>query len=115
MCSLKTSMTRPFDGRCSSVGRIGSIVTLSVTSYSASSRFEAVSSGPNTRKFLESALNFLRDVMKLNADFKNFRVFGPDETASNRLDALYEGTDKVTMAPILPTDEHLSSNGRVIE
>jgi len=59
--------------------------------------------------------NFLRDVMKLNADSKNFRVFGPDETASNRLDALYEVTDKVTMEPILPTDEHLSSNGRVME
>ena len=57
----------------------------------------------------------LRDVMKLNADAKNFRVFGPDETASNRLDALYEVTDKVTMEPILPTDEHLSTNGRVME
>jgi xylulose-5-phosphate/fructose-6-phosphate phosphoketolase len=59
--------------------------------------------------------NLLRDVMKLNAESKNFRVFGPDETASNRLDALYEVTDKVTMEPILPTDEHLSSNGRVME
>ena len=59
--------------------------------------------------------NLLRDVMKLNADSKNFRVFGPDETASNRLDALYEVTDKVTMEAILPTDEHLSPNGRVME
>ncbi len=58
---------------------------------------------------------FLRDVMKLNADSKNFRVFGPDETASNRLDALYETTDKVFMESILPTDEHLSPNGRVME
>ncbi|HET8921803.1 MAG TPA: phosphoketolase family protein [Candidatus Acidoferrum sp.] len=58
---------------------------------------------------------FLRDVMKLNAESKNFRVFGPDETASNRLEALYEVTDKVTMEPILPTDEHLSTNGRVME
>ena len=58
---------------------------------------------------------FLRDVMKLNADSKNFRVFGPDETASNRLDALYEATDKVFMESILPTDEHLSPNGRVME
>ncbi|HEY6389110.1 MAG TPA: phosphoketolase family protein [Candidatus Acidoferrum sp.] len=57
----------------------------------------------------------LRDVMKLNGDSKNFRVFGPDETASNRLDALYEVTDKVTMEPVLPTDEHLSTNGRVME
>ena len=58
---------------------------------------------------------FLRDVMKLNADSKNFRVFGPDETASNRLDAIYEATDKIFMEPMLPTDEHLSVNGRVME
>ena len=57
----------------------------------------------------------LRDVMKLNADSKNFRVFGPDETASNRLDALYEATNKVTMQPMVPTDEHLSRDGRVME
>ena len=59
--------------------------------------------------------NLLRDVMKRNADSTNFRVFGPDETASNRLDALYEVTDKVFMEPILPTDEHLSRDGRVME
>ena len=59
--------------------------------------------------------NLLRDVMKRNADWKNFRVFGPDETASNRLDALYEVTDKVFMEPMLPTDEHLSRDGRVME
>ncbi|MFZ1132305.1 MAG: phosphoketolase family protein, partial [Terriglobales bacterium] len=58
---------------------------------------------------------FLRDVMKLNADSKNFRVFGPDETASNRLDALYETTDKLWMEPMLPVDEHLSQSGRVVE
>jgi len=58
---------------------------------------------------------FLRDVMKLNLDAKNFRVFGPDETASNRLDALYEVTDKVWMEPILSTDEHESGTGRVME
>jgi xylulose-5-phosphate/fructose-6-phosphate phosphoketolase len=58
---------------------------------------------------------FLRDVMKLNADSKNFRVFGPDETASNRLEALYEVTDKQWMEPLLPVDEHLSPQGRVLE
>jgi xylulose-5-phosphate/fructose-6-phosphate phosphoketolase len=58
---------------------------------------------------------FLRDVMKHNADSKNFRVFGPDETASNRLDALFEVTNKVTMEPIEPTDEHLARDGRVME
>jgi len=58
---------------------------------------------------------FLRDVMKLNEESRNFRVFGPDETASNRLDALYEVTDKVWMERLLPTDEHLSPDGRVME
>ncbi|MGA2511578.1 MAG: phosphoketolase family protein [Candidatus Acidiferrales bacterium] len=58
---------------------------------------------------------FLRDVMKLNADSKNFRVFGPDETASNRLEALYETTDKIFMEPLLNTDEYLSKTGRVME
>ena len=58
---------------------------------------------------------FLRDVMKLNADARNFRVFGPDETASNRLDALYEVTDKVFTGQILPSDDHLSPDGRVME
>jgi xylulose-5-phosphate/fructose-6-phosphate phosphoketolase len=58
---------------------------------------------------------FLRDVMKLNSETKNFRVFGPDETASNRLEGLYEATDKEWMEPILPVDEHLSPDGRVLE
>ena len=58
---------------------------------------------------------FLRDVMKLNQEFQNFRVFGPDETASNRLDALYEVTPKEWMEPQLPTDENLSPGGRVME
>jgi len=57
----------------------------------------------------------LRDVMKENAEGKNFRVFGPDETASNRLEALYEATDKEWMEPLLPVDEYLSPNGRVVE
>jgi len=57
----------------------------------------------------------LRDVVKSNAESKNFRVWGPDETASNRLEALYEATDKVLMEPLLPTDEHISTDGRVME
>jgi len=58
---------------------------------------------------------FLRDVMKLNAESRNFRVFGPDETASNRLDALFEVTNRVSTAEILPTDDHLTPDGRVME
>lgn len=58
---------------------------------------------------------FLRDVMKLNKENKNFRVMGPDETASNRLDNIFEVTDRMFNAEILPTDEHLSPQGRVME
>ena len=58
---------------------------------------------------------FLRDVFVLNAPTKNFRLFGPDETESNRLTTVYEATDKVFMEKILSTDEHLSPDGRVME
>lgn len=58
---------------------------------------------------------FLRDVMKLNMDERNFRVVGPDETSSNRLDALFEVTDRVWMAETSPLDEHESGDGRVME
>ena len=58
---------------------------------------------------------YLRDVMKLNGEARNFRVFGPDETASNRLDALFETTSRAWMAQTLPEDEHLAPDGRVME
>ena len=58
---------------------------------------------------------FLRDVMKLNKKSRNFRVMGPDETNSNRLNALFEATDRVFTGDILPTDDHLSPDGRVME
>jgi xylulose-5-phosphate/fructose-6-phosphate phosphoketolase len=59
--------------------------------------------------------DFLRDVMKLNLESRNFRMVGPDETASNRLDEVYEVTGKRWIAEILPTDENLSPDGRVME
>jgi len=58
---------------------------------------------------------FLRDVMKRSAHSRNFRVMGPDETASNRLNALFEATDRVFVGTTLPTDDHLSPDGRVME
>ena len=58
---------------------------------------------------------FLRDVMKRNMRQRNFRVFGPDETASNRLGALFEVTDRTWMESTIPEDEHLSTDGRVME
>ncbi|KWW98788.1 Xylulose-5-phosphate phosphoketolase [Carbonactinospora thermoautotrophica] len=57
----------------------------------------------------------LRDVVRLNARYRNFRVFGPDETESNRLGAVYEATGKAWQEATLPTDEHLARDGRVME
>jgi xylulose-5-phosphate/fructose-6-phosphate phosphoketolase len=56
---------------------------------------------------------FLRDVIRRNPD--RFRVMGPDETASNRLSAVFEATDKAWIAETGPDDEHLSPDGRVME
>jgi len=56
---------------------------------------------------------FLRDVVRRNPD--SFRVFGPDETASNRLSALFEATDRAWMAERKPADDHLAPDGRVLE
>jgi xylulose-5-phosphate/fructose-6-phosphate phosphoketolase len=58
---------------------------------------------------------FLRDAMKLNRVARNFRVVGPDETASNRLGALFEVTDRAWMAERIPEDDHLAPDGRVME
>ena len=58
---------------------------------------------------------FLRDVMKPNMGHRNFRVFGPDETASNRLTALFEVTDRTWVADTVPEDDHLAPDGRVME
>lgn len=58
---------------------------------------------------------YLRDVMKLNLENSNFRIFGPDETASNRLEAVYEVSGKAWMADIEEVDVNLSANGRVME
>src|SRR5882672_10560040 len=57
----------------------------------------------------------LRDVMKLNASERNFRLFGPDETASNRLGAVFEATAKTWLAQTLPEDDLLAPEGRVME
>ncbi len=59
--------------------------------------------------------HYLRDAMKHNLHARNFRLFGPDETASNRLDAVYEVTGKEWMARVEPVDENLTTDGRVVE
>ena len=58
---------------------------------------------------------FLRDILRANAPSANFRLFGPDETASNRLGAVFEASDRTFTGEILETDDHLSPDGRVME
>jgi xylulose-5-phosphate/fructose-6-phosphate phosphoketolase len=58
---------------------------------------------------------FLRDVIKLNQEQRNFRVFGPDETLSNGLEAVFEATRRQWDAATVPNDEFLAPSGRVME
>jgi len=58
---------------------------------------------------------FLRDVVKLNQEQRNFRIFGPDETLSNRLNAVFEVTDRQWAAEVQANDEFLAIDGRVME
>jgi len=73
------------------------------------------SPGTVTAESIRSMGAFVRDIMKLNWERRNFRVFGPDETASNRLGALFDITERVSTAKILKTDDHISPDGRVME
>jgi xylulose-5-phosphate/fructose-6-phosphate phosphoketolase len=59
--------------------------------------------------------HFLRDTIKANDKERNFRIFGPDETASNRLEVVFEATDRQWTGPILNTDEFQAAEGRVME
>ncbi|MEG1658613.1 MAG: phosphoketolase family protein, partial [Oscillibacter sp.] len=58
---------------------------------------------------------YVRDVMKLNMDARNFRIFAPDETASNRLHPVFEVTGRRFLDPQMPQDEHLDPDGRVMD
>jgi xylulose-5-phosphate/fructose-6-phosphate phosphoketolase len=71
------------------------------------------SPGATTSEAARHLGGYVRDVMRLNAD--NFRMFGPDETASNRLGAVLEITERTWMAEIIPGDDHLAPDGRVME
>ncbi len=61
------------------------------------------------------AAAFLRDVLRASESRRNFRIFGPDETASNRLSKVFEATDRAWNAELLPYDDHLAPGGRVME
>ncbi len=58
---------------------------------------------------------FLREIIKANWDQRNFRIFGPDETTSNRLTHVFDVTERVSTAEIVDSDLHVSSDGRVME
>ncbi|MBO7333456.1 MAG: phosphoketolase family protein [Lachnospiraceae bacterium] len=58
---------------------------------------------------------FVRDIFKLNADSRNFRIFGPDETNSNRLNAVFDVENRDWNAQTLDIDDHLASEGRVMD
>jgi xylulose-5-phosphate/fructose-6-phosphate phosphoketolase len=58
---------------------------------------------------------YIRDVMKLNLKSRNFRVFSPDENASNRWGDVFQVTGRAFMGDTLPTDDHISPDGRVME
>jgi len=63
----------------------------------------------------ETLGGWLRDVVQANASLRHFRIFGPDETASNRLGRVFEVTNRQWMATQLPSDDHLADDGRVME
>jgi xylulose-5-phosphate/fructose-6-phosphate phosphoketolase len=69
--------------------------------------------GTNTSEATRLLGGFLREVIARNPE--TFRIMGPDETASNRLGAVFEITDRVWEAETLPTDDHLAADGRVME
>ena len=58
---------------------------------------------------------YLRDIFRLNEAYRNFRIVGPDETASNRLGEVFNATGRMFEGEILPTDDHLSRDGRVLD
>jgi xylulose-5-phosphate/fructose-6-phosphate phosphoketolase len=59
--------------------------------------------------------DFLRDVIKRNQESRNFRLMGPDETASNRLSSVFEASDRVWMGEIYPEDDNIAHDGRIME
>jgi xylulose-5-phosphate/fructose-6-phosphate phosphoketolase len=58
---------------------------------------------------------FLKAVLARNVNARNFRIFSPDETTSNRWDAVFDVTDRLLVAELLPTDDHVGPDGRVLE
>jgi xylulose-5-phosphate/fructose-6-phosphate phosphoketolase len=80
-------------------------------------RFALVVAGPghSQAEATRTLGAYLREVLTLNAEARNFRIMGPDETASNRLDAVFDVTSRAWQEAILPGDDHLARDGRVME
>lgn len=76
---------------------------------------ELAEPGATIGEATRAAGRYLAEVMALNAESRNFRLMGPDETNSNRLGAVFEQTDRVWMERIEPFDDHLAPDGRVME
>lgn len=73
------------------------------------------SPGGATAEATRATGSYLAEVIRINAAARNFRVMGPDETNSNRLNAVFEATDRAWMEPVKPYDEGLAPGGRVME
>jgi len=71
--------------------------------------------GADTAESTKLLAAWLRDVFRLNAQASNFRMWGPDETSSNRLDAVFEVTQRTWVAELESDDTHLAVDGRVME
>src|SRR5207249_2622137 len=76
---------------------------------------EVPAPGSVTAEAMTPLGKFFRDIMKLNLEAKNFRLFAPDELASNRLSAVFEVTERSWHGETVPEDDHLAVDGRVME
>ena len=77
--------------------------------------FDVTTPGSSDGQDMTELGKFVRDILSLNQDSRNFRVFGPDETLSNRLNSIFETTNRVWNADALDSDEFLSPDGRVMD
>lgn len=76
---------------------------------------EVKTPGDNIKQDMIELSKYIRDVIALNDENKNFRVFGPDEALSNRLNNMFEATNRQWINRTYESDEYLSTNGRVID
>ena len=77
--------------------------------------FEVSEHGEREGQDMTELGRFVRDILALNAESRNFRVFGPDETNSNRLNAVFEVENRTWNAEHYDTDDHLAADGRIMD